>query len=98
MPDEKDRLGDKLHNLEKAREDQWAAQRDRELLDKLRRKQTELKEAVKAATETIGVLCPRCHRQLVKSEKAGVTMLSCQAEDGAWVDESELEKLLQRLK
>ena len=35
MADEKDRLGDKLQNLEKAREDQWAAQRDRELLAKL---------------------------------------------------------------
>jgi universal stress protein A len=34
--DEKDRFGDKLANLEKVREDQWAAERDRELLAKLR--------------------------------------------------------------
>lgn len=34
--DEKDRYGDTLHNVERAREDQWAAERDRELLAKLR--------------------------------------------------------------
>jgi universal stress protein A len=36
--DEKDRFGEKIHDLEKAREDQWAAERDRELLAKLREK------------------------------------------------------------
>jgi nucleotide-binding universal stress UspA family protein len=34
--DEKDRFGDKLRHLEKAREDQWAAERDQELLAKMR--------------------------------------------------------------
>ena len=34
--DEKDRLGDRLANMEKVREEQWAAERDRELLAKLR--------------------------------------------------------------
>jgi hypothetical protein len=36
MAGEKDTLGDKLHDLESARENQWAAQRDRELPEKLR--------------------------------------------------------------
>ena len=34
---EKDRLGDKLKDLEKAREDQYFAEREKKLLDKLRR-------------------------------------------------------------
>lgn len=34
---EKDRYGEKLRQLEKAREDQWAAQQDQELLEKLRK-------------------------------------------------------------
>lgn len=97
MPDEKDRLGEKLHNLEKAREDQWAAQHDRELLEQLRRKQSELKEAMKAATETMGSLCPRCHQQLVKRENAGITMLVCQSGDGAWIDKAQLDQVLRRL-
>jgi nucleotide-binding universal stress UspA family protein len=34
--DEKDRYGDTLHHVARAREGQWAAQRERELLDRLR--------------------------------------------------------------
>ena len=34
--DEKDRFGDAIANIEKVREDLWAAERDRELLAKLR--------------------------------------------------------------
>jgi hypothetical protein len=98
VADEKDRFGDKIKDLEKAREDQWASQRDRELLENLRRKQAELKTAMNAATETMGALCPRCHQQLVKSEKAGVATLACPSDEGAWVDQAELNKLLQRLK
>jgi hypothetical protein len=97
VADEKDRLGEKLQNLEKAREDQWAAQQDRELMEQLRRKQSALKEAAKTAPKTVGSLCPHCQQQLVKSKKAGVTMLTCQAGDGAWIDKSELDKLLLRL-
>ena len=36
--DQKDRLGDKLRDLEKAREDDYFARRDRELLEKMRKK------------------------------------------------------------
>ena len=97
MPDEKDRLGDRLRDMEKAREDQWAAQHDRELLEQLRRKQTESKEALKVTTETTGSLCPRCHQQLVRQEKGGVTVLVCQAGDGAWIEQSDLDEVLRRL-
>ena len=41
MSDERDRYGEKLRHLEKAREDQWAAQRDQELLEKLRKEALE---------------------------------------------------------
>ena len=34
--DHKDRLGNKLHDVEKAREDQWARQSDEKLLEKMR--------------------------------------------------------------
>ena len=38
MADEKDRLGDKLHQAGRAREDQWARQLDAEIIERLRRK------------------------------------------------------------
>jgi hypothetical protein len=34
MDDQKDRFGDKIHDLEKARENQWARGQDRVLLEK----------------------------------------------------------------
>jgi uncharacterized protein with PIN domain len=98
VPDEKDRFGEKLRNLEKAREDQWAAQHDRELLERLRLKQAELRQAVKDATEAMGSLCPHCNQQLVKVEKAGVAVLTCPTDEGMWIEKSEFDKLLQRLK
>ena len=98
MSDNKDRFGDKVRDLEKAREDQWASQRDRELLENLRRKQAELKSAMSAATETIGMLCPRCHQALVKGEQKHLALLSCPNNDGAWIDQVELDRLLGRVK
>ena len=38
MKDEKDRLGNKLHDVEAAREDQWAAEQDAKLLRRMREK------------------------------------------------------------
>ncbi len=38
MADEKDRFGEKIHQSEKALEDQWARQQDAELLEKIRQK------------------------------------------------------------
>ncbi len=46
--DHRDRLGEKLRQAGKAREDQWAAERDRELLAKMKRKQSEHRPARKA--------------------------------------------------
>ena len=60
----KDRFGDKLRDVEKAREDQYAAERDRELIEKLRKKQEELRQAASKAADKMGMLCPRCHREL----------------------------------
>ncbi|MFZ2063197.1 MAG: hypothetical protein WAU82_19475, partial [Candidatus Binatus sp.] len=61
MPsDEKDRFGDKLREVGRAREDQWAAQRDRELLAKLRHKAEERAATQRRRVKKIfrSVLCP----------------------------------------
>ena len=60
MSDEKDRLGDKLHQAEAARENQWAHQRDEEILEKLRRKY------IKA------IPCPQCGQKLDARVAIGV--------------------------
>jgi universal stress protein A len=60
--DEKDRLGDKLAALEKVREDLWAAERDRELLARIRQAAEAREAATKQLPETAKgfnrILCP----------------------------------------
>ena len=85
MADEKDRLGDKLHQAEKARENQWAGQRDAELLEKLRR------EYVKP------IDCPQCGKTLDARVAIGVGGMACPDHHGAWADEEALMQLAARL-
>lgn len=84
MNDEKDRFGDKLHDLEKAREDQWAREEDRQLIEKLHQKQmSELH-------------CPRCNAKLAARIEAGIAMLACPDDHGAWLDHQTLQQLEKR--
>ncbi len=59
MADEKDRLGGKLHDVEAARENQWARQRDEELLEKMRERLHQH-------------ACPNCKQFLVAKTENGV--------------------------
>lgn len=81
MADEKDRLGNKLHDVEKAREDQWARQRDAELVEKMRKRLSQ-------------TACPNCKQFLVATTEAGVQMHACPAGHGAWLDETALKAVL----
>jgi uncharacterized protein with PIN domain len=83
-PDEKDRLGQKLRDVEKAREDQWAAQQDRELIEKLRRKGGAQKRQMK---------CPECGQPLETTTRNKVSMALCSAH-GAWLEKAALDALL----
>jgi len=71
MPDnEKNRLGDKLRDLEKGREDQYFQRRDRELIEKLRVDKASAREtacpncgatlSLRPDLETAGGACPAC--------------------------------------
>ena len=59
---EKDRFGDKLRDVEKAREDKFFAERDRELLQKLKA-QTGTQEE-QAVRELARMRCPKCGERL----------------------------------
>ncbi len=84
MADEKDRFGEKIHQSEKAREDQWARQRDAELLEKIRQK------------GAASLHCPKCGKALVDKVQDGVHMLTCPQNEGAWIEASVLENLLKK--
>ena len=89
--DEKDRLGGKLREKEKAEEDHYFAQRDKELLEKMKQQQAEAQEANQALMR-----CPKCGTKLNTVEHHEVTVEECPACQGMWLDRGELEILAQR--
>ncbi len=88
---EKDRLGDKLRDVEHAREEQYFAERDRELVERLRRaKDDETETTLKDAAR---MRCPKCGTRLHERRVDGVAVDECPACHGMWLDQGELEKL-----
>ncbi len=83
--DNKDRLGNKIHDVEAAREDQWARQRDAELVEKMRERLSH-------------IACPHCKQFLVAKTEGGVQMLACPKGDGAWLDTAALKAVLKEHK
>ena len=74
--DEKDRLGETLRQAGKAREDQWAAQRDRDLLAAMRREQSRQGRAWDCAARVAAPVFEnpvpdRLHRELAGGDEAG---------------------------
>jgi len=83
MDDQKDRFGDKIRDLEKVREDQWARDQDRALLEKMR------------ARQGAALHCPKCSAQLVAQVIGELTIMACANGHGAWLDGSAVERLVQ---
>jgi hypothetical protein len=83
MEDQKDRFGDKIHELEKAREDQWARERDRALLEKIRARQ-----------HHHVLQCPQCAAQLVARTGGESAIMACPNGHGVWLEETLLERLI----
>jgi ribosomal protein L37AE/L43A len=94
MVDEKDRLGEKLRSKQKAEEDRFFSDRDKALIEKLRRE----KSAAQAeqARDTALMRCPKCGEKLVEMTQAEVVVDECPACGGMWLDKGELETLASR--
>jgi Zn-finger nucleic acid-binding protein len=91
MNEEKDRYGDFISLLERAREDVYFAQKDRELLDKQKHG---LKEAHQDPSEHHTGSCPECGIVLHKSILMDVAVSRCSACGGTWVARIELQRLM----
>jgi hypothetical protein len=96
MAQEKDRFGDKLRDAERGREEQYFAERDRELLERLKGEQES------GSDETIRVAalgrCPRDGEALAGRKLHGVDIDECPQCKGMWLDEGELKILAEREK
>jgi hypothetical protein len=83
MNDEKDRLGEKLRQKQKAEEDRYFADQDRRNLERLR-----------ADAAAASPACPRDATPLAKREHLGVIVDACPSCGGLWLDKGELEAVL----
>jgi len=86
MADEKDRLGNKIHDAGMGRENQWARQRDEEILERLRRKYAK------------AIHCPQCGKNLDARVAIGLGGMACPDHHGAWADRQTMDQLTLRLK
>jgi len=86
MDDQKDRFGDKIKDLEKVREDQWAREQDRLLLEKMR------------AQQRPTFHCPRCEAQLAAQSGGELTIMACPNGHGGWLEGPEFERLIESRK
>jgi Zn-finger nucleic acid-binding protein len=85
MSDERNRLGDKLHLIREARENQWAQQRDQEIIERLRQKYVKK------------VPCPECGATLDARTAIGLGALACPNQHGAWAEWDTLQQIRKRL-
>lgn len=84
--DDKDRLGDKLHDKGKAAEDLFIAEQERKRIEKLKER---------AAAAAAHGVCPRDGTVLVPRVDHDVTVDACPTCKGLWLDAGELETILE---
>lgn len=93
MADEKDRFGETMRLVERAKEDIYFAAKDRELLDKLKAR---LQKVDKSGVEE-QLRCPKCTGQLESYRFMEFALDQCRNCGGIWLDKGELEEILKKV-
>ena len=94
MDNEKDRFGEKMRLVEKAKEDVYFAARDRELIEKLKAR---LRKVERAYAQDLVLLCPKCGGKLESYTFLEILLDRCQGCGGIWLDRGELEGILRKV-
>ena len=92
MADEKDRFGETMKLAERAKEDIYFAERDRELLEKLR------DQSKKLDRKGAELRCPKCPGVLDAYLFEGVILDRCRNCGGIWMDKGELESVIRKIR
>lgn len=92
MADEKDRFGDTMRLVERAKEDIYFAERDRELIETLRAHLQKVNKAGEA------LRCPKCPGRLESYTFQGFLLDRCHACGGVWMDSGELESVVRKIR
>jgi hypothetical protein len=89
--DDKDRFGETMKLMERAKEDIYFAERDRELIEKLK---GQLEKVNKTGSN---LRCPRCPGLLETYRFQGFILDRCHDCGGIWMDKGELEGVIKKV-
>src|ERR687895_1465123 len=90
MEGEKDRFGEFMKLLERAKEDVYFAAKDQELLAKLKQ---QLKKVDRPEHEAPELHCPKCHSILESYMFMKLPLDRCQSCGGVWFDKDEIDAI-----
>jgi hypothetical protein len=90
MEGEKDRLGEFMKLLERAKEDIYFAAKDQELIAKLKE---QLKKIDGPEAEAAELHCPKCHGLLARYAFMKLPLDRCQLCGGVWFDKEEIDAI-----
>ncbi len=93
MENERDRFGEKMKLLERAKEDIYFAAKDLELIEKLR---SAFKKVEEKSSEQKILACPKCSGKLETYAFMEFLLDRCQSCGGVWLDKGELEGILEK--
>lgn len=91
MADDKDRFGETMRLVERAKEDIYFASQDRELLEKLRG------QLCKIDKGEVMPRCPKCPGKLESYTFQGFSLDRCHECGGVWMDKGELEGVVRKI-
>ena len=94
MADQKDRYGEKMKLAERAKEDIFFAERDRELVAKLKER---LRKVEKPEAKSAPLACPKCHGELASYTLMEIPLDRCQGCGGIWFDPGEFDIVLKKV-
>ena len=88
---EKDTFGETMKLAERAKEDIYFAERDRELMAKIKAKLQKIEKTV------IDLRCPKCAGHLESYTFEGFALDRCDKCGGIWMDRGELEGVVRKV-
>jgi|ERR1051326_139462 Zn-finger nucleic acid-binding protein len=90
METEKDRFGDTMKLVEKAKEDIYFAQKDRELIQRL-------KAQLKETPASFNFHCPKCDGEMATYTFMDIVVERCHRCEGIWLDRGTLQTIIKKV-
>src|SRR5689334_23221080 len=90
MESEKDRFGEKMRLVERAKEDIYFAEKDRELIAELKARLVEVRPGS-------ALRCPKCQGEWSTYKFMDFVLERCKSCEGVWLDRGELEAIINKV-